>query len=130
MLWILITLMNAYTDWDTKTNNAVWITVTGIVVIVINFLGTRAFGECEFWFASIKVITIIGLIILGLVIDLGGAPTHDRLGFRYWVRFTWCPGIPARKITEFASCSMTPALSFNTRVSLVLWAVSPVSGLS
>jgi amino acid permease len=74
-----------------KINNAVWITVTGIVVIVINFLGTRAFGECEFWFASIKVITIIGLIILGLVIDLGGAPTHDRLGFRYWVRFTPSP---------------------------------------
>jgi len=70
--------------WDSKINNAAWITITGVVVIVINFLGTRAFGECEFWFASIKVLTIIGLIILGLVIDLGGAPTHDRLGFRYW----------------------------------------------
>ncbi|KAF9788247.1 amino acid transporter [Thelephora terrestris] len=70
--------------WDNKVNNAAWITMTGVVVIVINFLGTRAFGECEFWFASVKVITIIGLIILGLVIDLGGAPDHDRLGFRYW----------------------------------------------
>ena len=28
---------------------------------------------------------IIGLIIGGLVIDLGGAPNHDRLGFRYWI---------------------------------------------
>lgn len=27
---------------------------------------------------------ILGLIIGGLVIDLGGAPNHDRLGFRYW----------------------------------------------
>ena len=27
---------------------------------------------------------IIGLIIGGLVIDLGGAPNHDRIGFRYW----------------------------------------------
>lgn len=35
--------------------------------------------------ASIKVLTIVGLIILGLVIDLGGGPTHDRLGFRFWV---------------------------------------------
>lgn len=25
-----------------------------------------------------------GLIILGIVIDLGGGPNHDRLGFRYW----------------------------------------------
>lgn len=70
--------------WNDDINNAAWITVTGVVVIVINFLGTRAFGECEFWFASIKVVTIIGLIILGLVLDLGGGPTHDRLGFRYW----------------------------------------------
>jgi amino acid transporter len=27
---------------------------------------------------------IIGLIIGGLVIDLGGAPNHERIGFRYW----------------------------------------------
>ena len=27
---------------------------------------------------------IIGLVIGGLVIDLGGGPNHDRLGFRYW----------------------------------------------
>ena len=27
---------------------------------------------------------IIGLIIGGLVLDLGGGPNHDRLGFRYW----------------------------------------------
>ncbi|KAJ0287523.1 hypothetical protein CBS470a_005367 [Colletotrichum nupharicola] len=28
--------------------------------------------------------TIIGLIIGGLVINLGGGPNHERLGFRYW----------------------------------------------
>ncbi len=33
---------------------------------------------------SIKVITIVGLIILGIVLDLGGGPDHDRIGFRYW----------------------------------------------
>ena len=27
---------------------------------------------------------IIGLIIGGLVINLGGAPNHERLGFAYW----------------------------------------------
>ena len=27
---------------------------------------------------------ITGLIIVGLVIDLGGGPDHDRRGFRYW----------------------------------------------
>ncbi|KAG2152769.1 general APC amino acid permease [Suillus clintonianus] len=33
---------------------------------------------------NIFVIMITGLIIVGLVIDLGGAPNHQRLGFQYW----------------------------------------------
>jgi amino acid transporter len=27
---------------------------------------------------------IVGLIMGGLVVDLGGAPNHERIGFRYW----------------------------------------------
>ena len=30
------------------------------------------------------MIAITGLIILGIVLDLGGGPNHDRIGFRYW----------------------------------------------
>lgn len=29
-------------------------------------------------------VTIQGLIILGIILDLGGGPNHDRIGFRYW----------------------------------------------
>ena len=50
----------------------------------MNLLGVRVFGELEFWFSSIKVITLIGLLLMGIIIDLGGNPRHDRLGFRYW----------------------------------------------
>lgn len=54
------------------------------LVLTINFLGIRVFGELEFWFSSIKVVTLIGLILMGIIIDLGGNPKHDRIGFRYW----------------------------------------------
>lgn len=30
------------------------------------------------------MLLITGLILCGLIIDLGGGPNHDRLGFRYW----------------------------------------------
>ncbi|KAF7331999.1 Amino acid permease [Mycena kentingensis (nom. inval.)] len=70
--------------WTTSVNNAVWITMCLVVVVIINLLGAGVYGEAEFIFASIKVITITGLIILGIVLDLGGGPDHDRLGFRYW----------------------------------------------
>lgn len=33
---------------------------------------------------QIKILTLVGLIILGIILDLGGGPTHDRIGFRYW----------------------------------------------
>ena len=35
-----------------------------------NLLAVRVFGELEFWFALIKVVTIIGLILAGLVVIL------------------------------------------------------------
>ncbi|KIW16282.1 hypothetical protein PV08_06333 [Exophiala spinifera] len=65
-------------------NNAMWVGLMLIVVWAINFAGTRVFGELEFWFASIKVITILGLIIAGIVITSGGGPDHQSIGFRYW----------------------------------------------
>ncbi|KAK7061465.1 dicarboxylic amino acid permease [Favolaschia claudopus] len=70
--------------WNRSVNNAVWITIIGLVVIGINMCGAGVYGEAEFIFASIKVVTITGLIILGIVLDLGGGPDHDRIGFRYW----------------------------------------------
>jgi len=68
---------------DTKLNSA-WITICLVVVVAINSMGAGAYGEAEFIFASIKVLTITGLIILGIILDLGGGPNHERLGFRYW----------------------------------------------
>ncbi|KAL0250197.1 hypothetical protein I308_103505 [Cryptococcus tetragattii IND107] len=70
--------------WDSTTNAAVYITVCFVSIIAINFLGTRVYGEAEFWFCSIKIVTIVGLIILGIVLMCGGGPDHDAIGFRYW----------------------------------------------
>lgn len=70
--------------WVKPKFDAAWICMCLVIVILINLLGAGAYGEAEFIFASIKVITITGLIILGIVLDLGGGPNHDRIGFRYW----------------------------------------------
>ncbi|KAG8706833.1 hypothetical protein FRC09_002180 [Ceratobasidium sp. 395] len=65
-------------------SDSVWLVVCIVVVVAINLCGAAVYGEAEFIFASIKVITAVGLIILGVVLDLGGGPNHDRIGFRYW----------------------------------------------
>ncbi|KAJ6630751.1 dicarbixylic amino acid permease [Mycena sp. CBHHK59/15] len=63
---------------------AVWMVVFITFITLVNLLGVRVFGELEFWFSSIKVISLIGLLLMGIIIDLGGNPEHDRIGFRYW----------------------------------------------
>ncbi|KAF9559138.1 dicarboxylic amino acid permease [Agrocybe pediades] len=70
----------------TRTNPhiAVWMIIFIAFIFAVNLLGVRVFGELEFWFSSIKVIALIGLLLMGIIIDLGGNPHHDRIGFRYW----------------------------------------------
>jgi amino acid transporter len=50
--------------------------------IVFGFLSDKM--QSEVFFAALKILLIIGLIIAGLVVDLGGSPSGDRIGFRYW----------------------------------------------
>lgn len=55
-----------------------------IVIVGLNLCPVGVFAETEFWFAGIKVVMILGMLLLSLIIMLGGAPNHDRLRFRYW----------------------------------------------
>lgn len=74
----------SYWDQNDKINPAVWITLIIILLICLNIFAVSIYGEAEFIFASVKIITILGLLICALVIMLGGAPDQDRRGFRYW----------------------------------------------
>lgn len=70
--------------WPSRVHIAVWISIMLAVVIVLNLCPVRAYAETEFWFASIKIIMIIGLLMLSVVLFFGGGPNHQRLGFHYW----------------------------------------------
>ncbi|KAJ5671901.1 hypothetical protein N7507_001028 [Penicillium longicatenatum] len=70
--------------WPINVSVGVWIAIILLVILVLNIVAVSWYGEAEFWFASLKIIAIIGLIILGVVLFFGGGPSHDRLGFRYW----------------------------------------------
>ncbi|KAG0150850.1 hypothetical protein CROQUDRAFT_72322 [Cronartium quercuum f. sp. fusiforme G11] len=93
--------------WTSKVSNAVWITIFLFGVAMINLGGAKVYGEMEFWFASIKLLTIVGVIILGIIVDLGGI-TGDRLGFRYWkdpglfVQYRGIPGAAGRFLGFFS----------------------------
>ncbi|EGV62371.1 hypothetical protein CANTEDRAFT_99379 [Yamadazyma tenuis ATCC 10573] len=70
--------------WPNSVHTAVWITIFLVVMVGLNLTSVKVFGEAEFYFASIKIFAVVGLIVLGVVLFFGGGPSHDRLGFRYW----------------------------------------------
>lgn len=70
--------------WNADINIAAWISIMMVVGALLNFAGVNIYGESEVVTSTIKLLAFIMLIIFGLVIDLGGGPKHDRLGFRYW----------------------------------------------
>lgn len=98
-------------------NNALWVGLMLLFVIVINFAGTQVYGEMEFWFSSIKVVTIVGLIITGIVISAGGGPSGEAIGFKYWdetggfMQFQDIPGAKGRFL-GFFSVLISAAFAF------------------
>ncbi|WP_419880832.1 amino acid permease [Peribacillus sp. B-H-3] len=63
----------------------IWCALFAAVLFALNALSAKAFGEAEFWFASIKVFAIIMFIILGGaamfgLIDMKGGQPAPMLG--------------------------------------------------
>ncbi|KAN0061215.1 hypothetical protein ACQY0O_006954 [Thecaphora frezii] len=68
----------------TSLNSAVFIVIFILLTFFVAIAFVRVFGEIEFAFAMIKILLIVFLIIFGLVVNLGGVPNTERIGFRYW----------------------------------------------
>ncbi|MBY8911987.1 amino acid permease [Bacillus sp. YC2] len=47
-----------------------------LILLGLNLLTVKLFGELEFWFALIKVITILALIVIGVILLVIGFKTH------------------------------------------------------
>ncbi|KAJ5227912.1 aromatic amino acid and leucine permease [Penicillium chrysogenum] len=69
--------------WIT-VNNAIWITVLGLLMLSTAFVFVRVYGELEFGFSILKIMLIIGVNLMALVITCGGAPNKSSIGFAYW----------------------------------------------
>lgn len=70
--------------WLPNTNAAMWSGLFLLLLFGLNYLSARAFGESEFWFAGIKVVTVVIFIVVGVLMIfgiMGGASP----GFSNWV---------------------------------------------
>ena len=70
--------------WDSSSSHVpAYIATFLMATIIINLVGVKYFGEVEFRFACLKVAMLIGLIIFGIVANVGGID-HVYTGGKYW----------------------------------------------
>ena len=57
-----------------------WVAATALVALLLclNLIAVRLFGEIEFWFALIKIVAILALIVVAVVMVVMGFTAPDR----------------------------------------------------
>lgn len=58
--------------------------ISFVLLMGLNLISTKSFAEAEYWFAGIKVVTVIIFLIVGVAMIVGIVGGHD-IGFQNWV---------------------------------------------
>ncbi|KAJ2988735.1 hypothetical protein NUW58_g3824 [Xylaria curta] len=70
--------------WPNNVHITVWLTTLLVIILGLNLMPVKIYAESEFWFASLKILLIVGLLLLTFVVAVGGGPSGRPIGFLYW----------------------------------------------
>ncbi|KAJ3020484.1 hypothetical protein HKX48_000757 [Thoreauomyces humboldtii] len=62
----------------------IWSASVLALLVTINVISVRSFGESEYWLAAIKVVAVIVFIIVGFALDVGWLGEGPATGVSYW----------------------------------------------
>jgi arginine/ornithine permease len=68
-------------NWFPQMATWMWCGIFAIMLALLNIVSVKAYGEAEFWFASIKVTAILAFIVAGCGVILGFSSHSMALGF-------------------------------------------------
>lgn len=57
--------------WLPHVPTWIWSTIVIALILLVNLISAKAYGEAEFWMATIKVIAVIAFIVIGLATIIG-----------------------------------------------------------
>ncbi|KID83361.1 Amino acid/polyamine transporter I [Metarhizium guizhouense ARSEF 977] len=95
--------------WNTSLPRAIFVTVFVALIIAINMLGVKGYGEAEFIFAIIKITAAIGFILFGVILNCAGTPERGYIGFEYWRS----PGAFKHGVKGFCSVLLNAVFAFS-----------------
>ncbi|UZJ57615.1 hypothetical protein CBS101457_006935 [Exobasidium rhododendri] len=70
--------------WRPDLSGAIFVSVFFVFILLSNLCGVRWFGLFEYGMSAAKILILTAIILGGFIISMGGSPSGDRIGFRYW----------------------------------------------
>ena len=68
--------------WFPNSSSLLWTVLFIAIVLTFNLLSVKAYGESEYWFAMIKVATVVVFIIVSFLMIFGLLGGNDPVGFK------------------------------------------------
>lgn len=89
------------------------------ILLALNIVSVRAYGEMEYWLSLLKVVTIVVFIVLGIAVNCGANTDNEYIGGRNW-RIGDAPFVNG--IGGFASVFVTAAFAYGGTESIAITA--------
>lgn len=70
--------------WFPDTPGWIWSALFLAVMFLLNVISVKGFGEAEYWFSLIKVVTVIIFIVVGLLMIIGILRGGEHAGWHNW----------------------------------------------
>lgn len=71
--------------WFPDVHGWIWSAIFLAILFLLNSVSVKVFGEAEYWFALIKVITVIVMIITGVLMIIGIFREDTPAGWANWL---------------------------------------------
>jgi len=107
-------ILKYWTDWDHY-----WVVslIVWILLLILNIIHVKFYGETEYWLALLKILAIIAFFIVSIIVNAGHNIQHEYIGFKYWT-IGDAPFVDGFK--GFAKLFVTAAFAFGGTESLLL----------
>ncbi|KRC51936.1 L-asparagine permease [Leifsonia sp. Root227] len=75
---LYLTFFGKYIPWMATVPQWLYALGTVAVVVLLNLISVKVFGELEFWFSMIKVAALVAFMVVGILVIVFGVPVNGH----------------------------------------------------
>ncbi|KAI8343090.1 amino acid permease/ SLC12A domain-containing protein [Chlamydoabsidia padenii] len=94
--------------WGPILPDAAWSAIFMVIIIIVNLLSVKLYGELEYYISMIKILIVLVFIIIAILVSTGAVGGQGPIGFRYWI----APGAFANGAVGTVSVLLSAGFSY------------------